>query len=47
MAESTTEKEFTFKFLRGADAGNPSLDWTTGPEYVRKAVGEALNARNC
>ena len=33
-----------FEFVR--DGIGLPLDWTTGPDTVRKAVGEALNARN-
>ncbi|MDP9014234.1 MAG: SIR2 family protein [Pseudomonadota bacterium] len=35
-----------FKFLRGADTTSPDLDWQKGPEMVRKALNDALNARN-
>jgi hypothetical protein len=35
-----------FGFLRNGDAAPSLLDWDTGPEVVRKAIGEALNARH-
>src|SRR5437868_4201261 len=35
-----------FGFLRNGDATPSLLDWATGPEVVRKAIGEALNARH-
>lgn len=46
MADTDAEAEPTFKFLRGGDTASANLDWTAGPDQVRKAVGEALNARN-
>ena len=36
----------TFEFLRDGSPEPQQLDWTSGPGLVRKAVGEALNARN-
>lgn len=35
-----------FQFLRNGEGNSPLLDWEKGPETVRKAIGEALNARN-
>jgi len=35
-----------FHFVRGDSAGTTELQWPDGAETVRKAVGEALNARN-
>lgn len=46
MADSGAEIQPTFKFLKGGEAASATLDWSTGPEQVRKAVSEAMNARN-
>lgn len=46
MADSEAEVQPTFKFLKGGEAASATLDWSTGPEQVRKAVSEAMNARN-
>lgn len=35
-----------FTFVRSGDHGTQELDWESGPEKVRKALGEALGARN-
>ncbi|MFN6933913.1 MAG: SIR2 family protein [Tsuneonella sp.] len=35
-----------FTFVRPGDQGTQELDWDKGPEQVRKALGEALGARN-
>ncbi|BBE35261.1 SIR2 family protein [Sphingosinicella microcystinivorans] len=35
-----------FHFIRHGDAGSSVLDWGRGPDLVRKAIGESLNARN-
>jgi hypothetical protein len=35
-----------FHFLRNGDAAPASRDWQEGPAEVRKAIGDALNARN-
>lgn len=35
-----------FTFVRSGDHGTQQLDWDKGPEQVRKALGEALGARN-
>lgn len=35
-----------FTFVRSGDHGTQELDWDDGPEKVRKALGEALGARN-
>ena len=35
-----------FTFVRSGDHGTQELDWDKGPEQVRKALGEALGARN-
>lgn len=46
MTDSGIEAEATFKFLRGGETTNAAHDWAKGADQVRKAVGEALNARN-
>ena len=35
-----------FSFVRSGDQGTQELDWDKGPDKVRKALGEALGARN-
>lgn len=35
-----------FQFIRAGDAPATSIEWVHGEEQVRKALGEALNARN-
>ncbi len=35
-----------FTFVRSGDQGTQELDWDKGPEQVRKALGDALGARN-
>jgi hypothetical protein len=35
-----------FTFVRSGDHGIQQLDWDKGPEQIRKALGEALGARN-
>lgn len=47
MANTSEEhpQKLTFKFLRG-EAGDGELDWPGGADVVRKALSEALNARN-
>lgn len=35
-----------FTFVRSGDHVTQQLDWEKGPEQVRKALGEALGARN-
>lgn len=44
-AGAVTE-EGGFTFVRSGDHGTQHLDWSKGPEQVRKALGEALGARN-
>lgn len=41
---SSTSQSFTF--VRSGDHATQELDWDNGPEKVRKALGEALGARN-
>jgi len=36
----------TFRFIRSADVPTAPLEWGKDEEQVRKAIGEALNARN-
>lgn len=36
----------SFTFVRSGDHTTQQLDWDKGPEQVRKALGEALGARN-
>lgn len=43
-AGATTDDGFTF--VRSGDHATQRLDWDKGPEQVRKALGEALGARN-
>jgi hypothetical protein len=35
-----------FTFFRSGDQATEQLDWTKGPEHVRKVLSEALGARN-
>lgn len=35
-----------FQFIRAGSTASPQLTWGQGDEQVRKAIGEALNARN-
>ena len=44
IASSTQVSSFTF--LRHGEYGTQQLDWEKGPEQVRKAMTEALGARN-
>lgn len=44
--ETEARKASKFHFLRDGAAAPLQLDWIEGPTAVRKAVGEALNARN-
>lgn len=50
MSDTTLEtvgpKVPKFQFLRDGATTSLELDWNDGPAIVRKAVGEALNARN-
>jgi hypothetical protein len=47
MADSPpSESARKFHFVRGGETPAPALEWGTGEEQVRKAVSEALNARN-
>jgi hypothetical protein len=42
--DETTPRQF--EFVRHGDHASATLDWEAGPGVVRKALGEALNARN-
>lgn len=42
--EATSSAQF--EFVRHGDSATSSVSWERGPEQVRKAIGEALNARN-
>lgn len=44
--ETEAPKASKFHFLRDGASAPLQLDWNEGPAAVRKAVGEALNARN-
>lgn len=46
MSDQDTVKLRQFQFVRHGDQSSATLDWETGPGIVRKALGEALNARN-
>lgn len=46
MAKGDGDSPAQFQFIRNGDQGNSAFDWERGPEHVRKAIGEALNARN-
>src|SRR5690606_33576134 len=39
-------QKLTFKFLRGVEADAGDLEWRPGPDVVRKALSESLNAKN-
>ncbi|MEA5163530.1 SIR2 family protein [Cereibacter johrii] len=39
-------QKMTFKFLRGVEADANEFEWPAGADVVRKAVSEALNAKN-
>lgn len=43
---STSGQEPQFTFVRHGDHTTKDLDWDKGPEQVRKALSEALGARN-
>jgi hypothetical protein len=43
---SEVEEERKFQFLRNGDAGPSELDWNKGIESARKAISEAVNAKN-
>lgn len=45
-ASVASAEECGFTFIRHGDHGTRRLDWHTGPEVVRKALSEALGARN-
>jgi hypothetical protein len=45
MSPATTADPH-FQFLRNGEAAPAALDWREGPIAVRKAIGDALNARN-
>lgn len=44
LTEETSPAQF--EFVRHGDSATSSVSWERGPEQVRKAIGEALNARN-
>jgi len=44
--ENTAVAARQFHFIRHGDAASSVLDWERGPDLVRKAIGESLNARN-
>lgn len=44
LAEETPPAQF--EFVRHGDSVTSAISWERGPEQVRKAIGEALNARN-
>ena len=44
--EVTEQPGRQFHFIRSGDNPTPPLAWGQGQEQVRKALGEALNARN-
>jgi hypothetical protein len=43
---SEVEEERKFQFLRDGDAEPSELDWSKGIESARKAISEAMNAKN-
>ena len=43
---SEVEEERKFQFLRNGDADPSELDWNKGIESARKAISEAMNAKN-
>ncbi len=43
---SEVEEERKFQFLRNGDAEPSELDWNKGIESARKAISEAMNAKN-
>lgn len=43
---SEVEEERKFQFLRDGDAEPSELDWNKGIESARKAISEAMNAKN-
>lgn len=45
-AQAGVEPADGFIFVRSGDHATQQLDWDKGPELVRKALGEALGARN-
>lgn len=45
-ASGAPEADGGFTFVRSGDHATQRLDWDKGPEQVRKALGEALGARN-
>ncbi|MHC2764337.1 hypothetical protein ACVIU7_009451 [Bradyrhizobium liaoningense] len=46
MADEVDNSDARFHFIKSGDQANSALDWERGPDQVRKAIGEALNARN-
>lgn len=46
MSDQDTAKPRQFHFVRHGDQSTTALDWESGPSIVRKALSEALNARN-
>lgn len=46
MADEVDNSDARFHFIKSGDQANSALDWGRGPDHVRKAIGEALNARN-
>lgn len=46
VSDQDTVKLRQFQFVRHGDQSSATLDWETGPSVIRKALGEALNARN-
>lgn len=46
VGENASSVPQQFTFVRTGDYGTQELDWQEGPEKVRKALGEALGARN-
>jgi len=45
-AETMNSENLTFKFFRGLSADTEKLEWPADADVVRKALGEALNAKN-
>lgn len=46
MSGQDKAKPRQFHFIRHGDQSTTALDWESGPSIVRKALSEALNARN-
>lgn len=45
-ADPSPSARLGFSFVRNGDHGTQQLNWDNGPEQVRKALAEALGARN-